>query len=177
MFRRGDGHTEVGQWNQNNMTNGKIFYPNSDVYDGEVHLGLRHGTGTLTHPNGTSVLGNWDSDTLTRTLAKNDGIGSRTRQLGPGPSPYEIGPSIQRTDIISGAVTRRPEAVITLSDGYSYNHAQAEGLWTSLHVQYSRGERLRNYNNTPLTPADVNIIRDFIINFSTGGGKKRRNVR
>ena len=176
MFRRGDGHIEVGQWNQNNMTNGQIFYPNRDVYDGEVRNGLRHGKGTLTHPNGTSVLGNWDSDTLTHIFAKNDGIGSRTRVSGPGPSPYEIGPSTERIDIISGAATRRPEAVITLSDGQSYNHAQANGLWTSLKSQHSRGEQPRNYYNTPLTPADVNSIIAFI-KFSIGGGKKRRNVR
>jgi hypothetical protein len=169
-----NGDTYDGEWFSGHKIQGRMNYQNGDQYNGQFHGGVKHGQGEMTYADGRFVSGIWQNDVLVNIMYENRGVASRTRESGAVPSGYEIGPAQTIENPATFSTTRRPEVIITLSDGLQYNIAMARDLYTRISIQNRNYQQITNFNNTPLQQSDMANLEQFV-NFSRGG-KKRRAV-
>ena len=53
-----------GVWNDGNIVFGRIFFPNGDIYEGEMKSSLPEGNGQITYNNGDKYIGNFNQGDL-----------------------------------------------------------------------------------------------------------------
>ena len=68
-----DGARYQGEYkNDQRSGSGRFFFPNGDMYDGQIKNGMFHGQGTYFYLNGARNVGEWKNDKVWNAKAYNN---------------------------------------------------------------------------------------------------------